>query len=174
LNPRLFQEIEKVKQDAVLFYIQKLIVPADKPLRKNVGFTTDGSYFYLHIKNLGLFKIGLGENGDQMLGKVYMHKSYRLNEKCKLVYMNGQLFCRSSQETKKQLIIIDPVTLEESKQVVTPEKGQLITLEWKDDKENNRYMGITPLFTDSNYLYVISGKKPEKGNYFTLLILTNR
>jgi hypothetical protein len=115
LNPRLFQEIEKVKQDAVLFYIQKLIVPADKPLRKNVGFTTDGSYFYLHIKNLGLFKIGLGENGDQMLGKVYMHKSYRLNEKCKLVYMNGQLFCRSSQETKKQLIIIDPVTLEESK-----------------------------------------------------------
>jgi hypothetical protein len=37
--------------------------------------------------------------------------------------MNGQLYCRSSQETKKQLIIIDPVTLEESKQVVTPEKG---------------------------------------------------
>jgi hypothetical protein len=77
--------------------------------------------------------------------------------------MNGQLYCRSSQETKKQLIIIDPVTLDESKQVVTPEKGQLITLEWKDDKENNRYMGVTPLFTDSNYLYVISGKKPEKG-----------
>jgi hypothetical protein len=24
-------------------------------------------------------------------------------------------------------------------------------------------MGVTPLFTDSNYLYVISGKKPEKG-----------
>jgi len=23
-------------------------------------------------------------------------------------------------------------------------------------------MGVTPLFTDSNYLYVISGKKPEK------------
>lgn len=132
-------------------------------MSKNVGFTTDGSYFYLHIKNLGLFKIGLGENGDQMLGKVYMHKSYRLQEKCKLVFMNGQLYCRSSQETKKQLIIIDPVTLEESKQVVTPEKGQLITLEWKDDKENNRYMGVTPLFTDSNYLYVISGKKPEKG-----------
>jgi len=92
-----------------------LITPADKPLSKNVGFTTDGSYFYLHIKNLGLFKIGLGENGDQMLSKVYMHKSYRLHEKCKLVYINGQLLCRSSQETKKQLIIIDPVTLDESK-----------------------------------------------------------
>ncbi len=30
-----------------------------------------------------------------MLGKVYMHKSYRLYEKCKLVYINGKLLCRS-------------------------------------------------------------------------------
>lgn len=61
------------------------------------------------------------------------------------------------------MIVIDPVTLDETTQQITSEKGQLITLEWKDDKENNRYMGVTPLFTDSNYLYVISGKKPEKG-----------
>ena len=81
-----------------------------------MGFTTDGSYFYLHVKNLGLFKIGLGENGDQMLGKVYMHKSYRLHEKCKLVYINGRLLCRSSQETKRHLIAIDPVTLDEIKE----------------------------------------------------------
>jgi hypothetical protein len=53
------------------------------------------------VKNLGLFKIGLGENGDQMLGKVYMHKSYRLHEKCKLVYINGRLLCRTSGDTKK-------------------------------------------------------------------------
>jgi hypothetical protein len=147
----------------VLFYLQKLVTPADKPISKNVGFTTDGCYFYLHIKNLGLFKIGLGENGDQMLGKVYMHKSYRLREKCKLVYLNGRLLCRTAQDTKKQLVVIDPVTLDETKEQILPEKGQLVTLEWKDDKENNRYMGVTPLFTDSNYLYVISGKKPERG-----------
>lgn len=104
-----------------------------------------------------------------MLGKVYMHKSYRLNEKCKLISINGLLLCRSSNEIKKQLLILDPVTLEESKQTITSEKGQLINLEWKDDKENNRYMGVTPLFTDSNYLYVISGKKPEKGKYYLIL-----
>lgn len=40
-----------------------------------------------------------------------------------------------------------------------------MTLEWKDDKENNRYMGKTPLFTDSNYIYAISCKKPEKGKH---------
>lgn len=147
----------------VIFYLQNLITPVDKPLSQNVGFTTDGSYFYLHVKKLGLFKIGLGEQGDQMLGKVYAHKSYRLYEKCKLVYMNGRLFCRSQVETKKPLVVIDPVTLEETKEVVTVEKGQLTTIEWKDDKENNRYMGVTPLFTDSNYLYVVSYKKPEKG-----------
>ena len=42
-----------------------------------MGFTTDGSFFYLHIKHHGLFKIGNGESGDQMAGKVYAHKSYR-------------------------------------------------------------------------------------------------
>lgn len=115
LNPRLFEEIEKVKQNVVLFYIQKLIIPVDKPMSKNVGFTTDGNYFYLHLKNYGLLKIGCGENGDQMLGKVYMHKSYRIAEKCKLVYMNGMLICRSQTATSKALYLIDPVTLEETK-----------------------------------------------------------
>ena len=42
LNPRLFQEIEKVKQNAFIFYLQNLITPADKPISKNVGFATDG------------------------------------------------------------------------------------------------------------------------------------
>ena len=69
LNPRLFQEIEKVKQNAVLFYLQKIFA-ADKSLNKNCGFACDADYFYLHLKGHGLFKIGLGENGDQMLGKV--------------------------------------------------------------------------------------------------------
>jgi hypothetical protein len=99
LNPRLFSEIEKVKQNAVIFYLQSLITPMDKPMSKNLGFTTDGSFFYLHVKKLGLFKIGVGENGDQMLGKVYAHKSYRLYEKCKLVCLNGKLLCRSQVAT---------------------------------------------------------------------------
>ena len=163
LNPRLFQDIEKVKQNAVVFYLQNLITPADKPMSRNLGFTTDGEFFYLHIKKLGIFKIGVGENGDQMLGKVYVHKSYRLQEKCKLVYINGKLLCRSQVATGKPLYVLDPVTLEETKEQVILEKGQITTLEWKDDKENNRFMGVTPLFTDSNYLYALSYKKPEKG-----------
>jgi hypothetical protein len=51
-----------------------------------------------------------------MLGKVYAHKSYRLYEKCKLVCMNGKLLCRSQAATGKPLFVIDPVTLEETKE----------------------------------------------------------
>ena len=40
---------------------------------------------------------------------------------------------------------------------------------WKDDKENNRFMGISPLFTDSNYLYALSYRKPEKGKFTVTL-----
>lgn len=78
-----------------MFYLENLIKPADKPISRNVGFATDGQFFYLHVKKLGLFKIGVGETGDQMLGKVYVHKSYRLHEKCKLVCLNGKLLVRS-------------------------------------------------------------------------------
>ena len=52
------------------------------------------------------------------------------------------------------------------------EKGQSINLEWKEDKENNRYMGVTPMFTDSNYLYVVSYNKPEKGKIYLGGVLT--
>jgi hypothetical protein len=41
LNPKLFKEIEKIKSDGILFYLQNLI-PTEKLLRKNFGFTTDG------------------------------------------------------------------------------------------------------------------------------------
>lgn len=53
---------------------------------RNFGFTTDGNFFYLHLKNQGLLKIGTGES-EQMMGKVYSHKStYRKTEKCKLLF----------------------------------------------------------------------------------------
>jgi hypothetical protein len=61
--------------------------------------------------------------------------------------------------------VIDPITLDETKETVILEKEQPVTLEWKDDKENNRFMGVTPLFTDSNYIYAISHKKPERGKF---------
>lgn len=80
------------------------------------------------------------------------------------------LLCRSTTDKKKPLYIINPSTLEESKDVIQYEKGAAVTLEWKDDKENNRFMGKTPLFTDSNYIYAISCKKPEKGNYLFICI----
>ena len=40
------------------------IITSDKTMSNNLGFTTDGQYFYLHYKKFGLFKIGTGENGD--------------------------------------------------------------------------------------------------------------
>jgi len=161
LNPLLFEEIEKIKQDGNIFYLQKLY--EGKVLRKNVGFTTDGEFFYLHIKGQGLMKIGTGE-ADQMIGKVYAHKeSYRTNEKCKLLYMNGKLLVRSSKEKDRPLFIVDPATLEEKREFFEVEKDDEITPEWRDDKENNRFMSHTPLITDTNYIYVISHKKPEKG-----------
>ena len=98
-----------------------------------------------------------------MVGKVYAHKPYRINEKCKLLFFNGMILCRSQALTTKPLVIIDPMTLEETKASVVSEKSSLINLEWKDDKENNRFMGVTPLFTDNNYIYALSYKKPEKG-----------
>jgi hypothetical protein len=57
-----------------------------------------------------------------MMGKVYIHKNYRTQEKCKLVYMNGKLFCRSSQATNKALVVIDPVTLDEIAEPVILDK----------------------------------------------------
>jgi hypothetical protein len=106
----------------VLFYSQKIIAN-DKSINKNAGFKTDGDYFYLHLKGHGLFKIGLGETGDQMLGKVYQHKSYRVHEKVKLVYINGMLLCRTQEETKKAIFLLDPHTLEETKEQPTHQKG---------------------------------------------------
>ena len=129
----------------------------------NLGFTTDGQYFYIHYKKFGLYKIGTGENGDQMIGKVYAHKNYRINEKCKLLYFNGRLLCRSQTATTKALYVLDPVTLDETKELIINDKTNPFNLEWKDDKENNRFMGITPLFTDSQHIYTLSYKKPEKG-----------
>ena len=73
--------------------------------------------------------------------------------------------------TKIALYVLNPVTLDETKEVIQSEKGNTMNLEWKDDKENNRFMGVTPLFTDSFYLYAISYKKPEKGNIFLLIIV---
>ncbi len=61
--------------------------------------------------------------------------------------------------------MLDPITLDETKETIISDKANLINCEWKDDKENNRYMGISPLFTDSNYIYVLSHKKPEKGKF---------
>ena len=124
LNPKFFEEIEKIKSDGILFYLQHLVA-SDKVMRKNFGFTTDGEYFYIHYKTIGLLKIGTGEN-ETMLGKVYLHKSnYRVEEKCKLLFFNGKLLVRSSQEKKKVLIMVDPVTLDESKEVIVSEKNTL-------------------------------------------------
>lgn len=79
------------------------------------------------------------------------------------------LLCRSQSVSTKPLFIIDPITLDESKDAVLSDKANSINMEWKDDKENNRFMGVTPLFTDNNYIYTLSYKKPEKGKKFSLI-----
>ena len=98
-----------------------------------------------------------------MIGKVYAHKeSYRKDEKVKLLYMNGVILVRSQKAKERPFYLLDPVTLEEKREFLEIEKDN-INAEWREDKENNRYMTFTPLFTDSNFLYLLSYKKPEKG-----------
>jgi hypothetical protein len=94
------------------------MLPVDKNIRKNIGFTTDGNFFYIHLKGYGLLKIGTGEN-DKMLGKVYIHKAYFMrDERCSLVYYNGKLLVRSQSPQSKPLILLDPETLEEMKESI--------------------------------------------------------
>ena len=51
LNPKLFQEIEKIKSDGILFYMQNSFEKENKNLRFNFGYCTDGNYLYIHYKN---------------------------------------------------------------------------------------------------------------------------
>ena len=84
--------------------------------------------------------------------------------------MNGIIIVRSSTAKDRPFYILDPVTLEEKREFFEIEKDN-INPEWREDKENNRYMTHTPLFTDSNLLYILSYKKPEKGKSFILTTL---
>ncbi len=122
------------------------------------------------MKKFGLMKIGTGE-GDQMMGKVYIHKdAYRRDERVKLLYLNGKLLLRSAKDHEQPFYVIDPFTLEETKEDFDLEKDQP-TVEWREDKDNNRYMTDSPLFTDSNFIYVVSYKKPEKGKLNILIVV---
>jgi hypothetical protein len=58
--------------------------------------------------------------------------------------------------------MIDPETLDEIADQVILDKTTQVTLEWKSDKEANRFMNFTPLFTDSNYLYALSHRRPNR------------
>jgi hypothetical protein len=46
-----------------------------------------------------------------------------VHEKVKLVYINGMLLCRTQEETKKAIFLLDPHTLEETKDQPTHQKG---------------------------------------------------
>ena len=103
-----------------------------------------------------------------MLGKVYEHKkNLRTLEKCKLEIFKNKLIMRSKQETQRPLIFMNTETLEEEDYILTFDQDKSKpTFEFKNDKENNRFMQMTPIFTDSNYLYVLSMKKPDRGSFF--------
>ena len=83
----------------------------DWKLRFNVGAAFDGTYAYLHARDIGLLKIGTGAGGST-LARVYAHnRLFALGEKCKLVFLEGRLLCRSSECRNRAFVEVDRETL---------------------------------------------------------------
>ena len=156
-------------------------------LRFNLGAAFDGTYAYLHARDIGLLKVGTGAGGST-LARVYAHnRLFALGEKCKLVYLAGRLLSRSSECRHRAFVEIDRETLqevgEESDDEVEDEaeeadrrrrkrreaeaaaRGPRSPLAWTPAAEG-RNLRETPLFTDGRFLYVVAvhkeGKKGEE------------
>ena len=100
-----------------------------------------------------------------MMGEVYLHKSdYRSGENVSLMFLNGKLYCRSSEVKPAPFVLLNPVTLEEEK---TEEKEDEVdkegqTLAWAANEDTGRSLEFTPLITDGQLVYVIALQKTPK------------
>lgn len=80
------------------------------------------------------------------------------------MYLNNQLYVRSESNKPKPFVRINTESLEEEKEEVELEKEDQ-NLEWKENEETGRSLTYTPLFSDGQYIYVISRRKaPKKKN----------
>jgi DNA polymerase III delta subunit len=80
------------------------------------------------------------------------------------MYLNNQLYIRSESNKPKPFVRIDIESLEENKEEIELEKEDQ-NLEWKENEETGRSLTYTPLFSDGQYIYVISRRKaPKKKN----------
>ena len=85
-------------------------------MRYNVGAAFDGTYSYLHMKEVGLLKVGTGENGSTLARVYSQNKEFKSGEKCKLAFIGEKLLCRSSDCQDKPFVEVDRETLEEIEQ----------------------------------------------------------
>jgi len=153
-----FSSRQKTKEGDI-FYLQT--GSYEKQIDMESSATTDGEFIYLHQKELGLLKIGTGQK-NQMLGKVYLHKpDFKSDKHCSLLSFKGKLLVRCEDYKPKPFAIIDPDTLEETKEEVELEKEDQ-SLEWKEDKEKGRTLHTSPLFTDGRYVYVVAQVREPK------------
>jgi len=96
-----------------------------------------------------MFKVGTGENRTQA-GRVYLHKPTEREGEINWVYCQGKLYSHRANENLTQLMVTDPVTLENegfaklfAEDIFASSQSQSL----------NRYY---PLLSDGTHLYIIT------------------
>ena len=75
--------------------------------------TADSDYIYVYQKDKGLFKFGFKDSVDTKLGYLYQKNSGMSSENRYFMYLNGKLYCRTSNSDGKPFTLVDTETLEE-------------------------------------------------------------
>lgn len=125
------------------------------------------------MNGLGVMKLSQGVDG-QTPGKLKIHNpELRSGEDISLVFIKDKLILRSSEATPYR--VVDPETLEEKEykeeeedeeedEEQRKEKKNKKTLKWEANEDTGRSLTFSPLFTDGQFLYVISKLKVPKLN----------
>jgi hypothetical protein len=150
-----FGEI-KVTKSGTIFFLKA--GSNQQEIKTKAAFACDGEnqVIFMHQEGLGLIRMGTGASG-QMIGQVYQHKSdFKSGEQVALLYLNGKLYCRSDSIKPKPFVRLNPLTLEEEEKDEIELEKEDKNLEWKSNEETGRSLNFTPLFSDGNYIYVVS------------------
>jgi hypothetical protein len=77
------------------------------------------------------------------------------------LFLNNKLYCRLESAKPRPFVVLNPITLEETKEEVELDKEDQ-NLEWKENEDTGRSLTYSPLISDGNYIYVIAQKKAPK------------
>lgn len=90
-----------------------------------------------------------------------------------MLHLNGKLYCRAESLKPKPFVRLNPSTLEEDEKNTIELEKEDKNLEWKENVETGRSLLYTPLFSDGQYIYVISQRKAPKAKGNLQYILTH-